>query len=283
MNNIGYKLKNMKLKNNNPLLITGASGFLGGHLLKVATDFGLDTIGTKSGSSLGRNDGLVELDITCKDNVFKTIKKIRPSVIIHCAAISDMAICEMNGELAYSVNELGTKNLCEAAVAMGMHLVYISTDLVFDGIKGDYVESDTPCPTSAYGKSKLAGEVAVLNASKNFTVARLSWCYGRSINKAKNYLDKFIEAISDGKEQNLFYDEFRSPIKVEDACNKLLELVNNRSNGIFHLAGDKKMSRLDFGLWAADEFELDKSLIKRASRKKLAPHRPRDTSLASTR
>jgi len=270
-------------KKSEKLLITGACGFLGGHLLNMAGDFGFDAVGLGFGALA--DDSLIRLDITDKNAVFEAVKKIAPTVIIHCAAISDMAFCEKNEVVAQRVNVDGTLNLAKAAKEIKAHFIYISTDLVFDGIRGNYSESDLANPINVYGKTKYEGEKVTLETNPNFTVARLSWCYGLSINKSQNYLDKFIASLKNGEEQKLFVDEFRTPIYVGHACHYLFGLAKKKNKGVFHLAGKEKHSRLDFGLKVADIFKsdsgLDSDLIKPSLREEFAPHRPKDTSLVS--
>ena len=264
------------------VLITGAGGFIGGHLLKQAAEAGFNAFGT---CNLSEKGGLILLDITNKSQVESVIKKIAPDVIIHCAALSNAGHCVKDKELAKAVNIGGTKNIALAAQKINAHLIYISTDLVFDGKKGNYSENDTPAPICFYGQTKFDGENEVLKVNKDFTIARLSWVYGRTVNNAKNYLDILISDLEQKKSVNLFYDEYRSPVFIDDVCNALLELAANKESGVFHLTGGHKMSRLDFGNKVCEQLGFDKSLIVKTSSDIISglEKRPKDCSLLSNK
>jgi len=265
------------------ILITGASGFIGGHLIQLATRLGYSVYGTKNTTdAIEQEDAqVVSLDITNAVSAQKVIEKIKPQVIIHAAAISNAEYCFKNPQEAYSVNVSGTKNIAQIAQKIGAHLIYVSTDLVFDGMKGNYNEEDIPTPTTVYGKTKFEGEKIVHEVNENFTITRLSWVYGKSANHAANFLEKMLCALKQNENIKLFFDEYRSPVFVVDACNALLALSQSKSKGIFHIAGPERMSRLDFGLIAAEIFKIDNSLIIPSSSDfvNLSEKRPKDCSL----
>ena len=273
---------NTNIKTKDTLLITGASGFIGGHLLKQASSK-WRVIGTRlrNNTPLDDTDELIQLDITDKNSVMSAIKEISPSVIIHCAAITNAEYCAKNKELSEAINITGTENITLASSCIGAHLIFISSDQVFDGNDGYYNETALPNPICFYGKTKLEGEKIVNKINNSYTIARLAWTYGKSINESKNFLDRMINNLEQKQQVNLFFDEFRSPVYVQDLCAALLALAKNRMPGIFHLAGLERISRLDFGCMVAECFGFDKSLIIGTSSDSIdfSDKRPKDCSL----
>jgi dTDP-4-dehydrorhamnose reductase len=268
------------------LLITGSSGFVGGHLTKQASST-WKVVGTRHQNDTPLNGAseLIQMDITDKNSVMSAIKEISPSVVIHCAAITNAEYCAKNKKLSEAVNITGTENIVLAAVSVGAHLIFVSSDLVFDGNDGYYNESALPNPICLYGKTKLEGEKIVNQINNRYAIARLAWTYGKSINYSKNFLDRMIDNLEQKQQINLFFDEYRSPVYVQDLCDSLLALAKSRMPGIFHLAGPERISRLDFGYKVAECFGFDKSLIIGTSSDSIdfLDRRPKDCSLVSTR
>jgi len=271
---------------NQTLFITGASGFIGGHLMQKAATLFKKVVGTCNTnhthkSSLGN---YIVLNITDKKEVESAIQLVKPDIILHCAAISNAEFCAKNKNIAQNINVEGTRYVAESAKKCGAHMIYVSTDMVFDGQVGGYTAQDIPNPVSVYGKTKYDAELAVQAISDTFSVARIAWVYGKSINSAKNYLDYLIENLQQNKPQNLFFNEFRSPIYVEDVCDGLLYLAQNRQAGIHHLAGPEKLSRLDFALIMAKNLGFDKNLIQSVSSDSIpfTDARPKDCSMQAS-
>ena len=266
------------------LLITGVSGFIGGHLTKQAS-LAWRVKGTFhcNDTPLNGADELIQLDITDKNSVMSAIKEISPSVIIHCAAISNAEYCAKNKKQSEAINISGTENIALASSSIGAHLIFVSSDQVFDGNDGYYNEAAPPNPICFYGKTKLEGEKIVKKINNSYSIARLAWTYGKSVNQSKNFFDRMIYDLERKQQINLFFDEFRSPVYVQDLCTALLALAKNRTSGIFHLAGPERISRLDFGYKAAECFGFDKSLIIGTSSDSIdfLDKRPKDCSLLS--
>lgn len=193
-------------------------------------------------------------DITDRKAVKKLIGKIKPDVVIHAAAWTDVDGCERDPKKACRVNGEGTKNVAEACKGSGAALIYISTDFVFDGKKRrPYKESDRPHPISAYGYSKLKGEEAVRKTLKKYFIIRTSWLYGKH---GKNFVDTIIAKAKSGDPLRIVDDQVGSPTYTKDlakAIHKLLrklftsyELVRSEaepprkglvtSYGIYHIS-----------------------------------------------
>ncbi len=173
------------------ILITGSSGMLGSDLSQELDNnyiiYGVDV----APSSQLPAPSFYRCDITDTKAVAEAVAKIRPSVLIHAAAWTNVDGCESDKEKAYKINSEGTKNVVSACKKADAILIYISTDFVFDGRKKiPYKETDRPRPLSIYGKSKFNGEKAVKKALKKYFIIRTSWLYGR---RGKNFVDTILE------------------------------------------------------------------------------------------
>ena len=262
------------------LLITGASGFLGYHLLRPAANswevFGI----THSHSSNFERISSINCDIRNYIELGNFIDDIEPDAVIHTAAISDANFCEQNEELSYEVNVEATKNLAGICCDYNIPFAFTSTDLVFDGKKGMYKEEEGKNPVSIYGEHKSIAEDEVLKIYPAAIVFRLPLMFGYPEASASNYLRKFLLQINARESIKLFHDEYRSVCGARSIAEGILNLFENNS-GIIHLAGRERISRYDFGVKAARAFELDTSLIQSSSQKdvKMSAPRPTDVSL----
>ena len=261
------------------LIITGASGFLGYHLARVAAK-GWEIYGITNSRVLDFEDAVdINCDIRNYIELGNIIDDIEPDAIIHAAAIADTNFCQQNEELSYQVNVEATKNLAGICCDYQISFAYTSTDLVFDGRQGMYKEEDEKNPLSIYGEQKAVAEDEVLRIYPEATVFRLPLMFGEPEASAANYLQKFIAQIKKGEKASLFHDEYRSVCGAISIAEGILKLINE--TGIIHLAGKEKLSRYDFGLKAAYAFGLDTSLLYSCSQKdvKMAATRPADVSL----
>lgn len=260
------------------LLITGASGFLGYHLLQLAGEWEVyGFYNTKPVSFQEAN--LLPCDITNYVELGNYIDDIEPDAVIHTAAISDANYCQQQPELSYAVNVEATKNLAGICSDYNIPFVFTSTDLVFDGQKGNYTEGDEPNPVSVYGEQKAKAEAEVLSIYPLATVVRLPLMFGYPQASAANYLQKFIAQLKQGEKTKLFTDEYRSVCGAQSISKGILQIMNH--SGIFHLAGKERLSRYEFGVKAAETFGLNKTLIEpcKQSDVTMAAPRPPDVSL----
>ena len=263
------------------LLVTGASGLLGSKIVKSATQSGHNVF---SGyvNHLPKNGEPLKLDLNNFNSVQKIIKQTKPDTIIHCAALTDVDICETNRDLAKTINIDGTKSVAKAANNIGAFLIFVSTDYVFDGLKGNYTEEDEPKPVNFYGYSKLLGEKAVADNTKDFLITRVSVIYGDTPASGKtNFALWLIKNLLANKEVKILVDQFVSPTLNTNAAEMLLEACEKRLNGIYHMSGASRSSRYDFAINLAEKLNLDKNLIKKTRIEEIhwkAP-RPKDSSL----
>lgn len=179
---------------------------------------------------------LPDLDITDAEQVGSVVERIRPDVIINCAAYTNVDGAESNEELATRVNGEGVANLAAAAAGTGAVLVHVSTDYVFSGEKVEpYTEVDTPGPLSAYGRSKLAGEKAILDSPpETFYIVRTSWLYGSG---GRNFVETMLRLARERDELRVVADQVGSPTFTEDLArgiNTLLEAAAD--SGIYHFS-----------------------------------------------
>ena len=268
-----------------PILLTGASGLLSGYLLREIVQAGEEVCAWSSSRS-GR-DGLLALepvDLVDPDRVRAAFRKARPEIVIHTAAVASVAECHRDAERARQVNTLGTALLAELAATAGVRMVYVSTDLVFHGEKGNYREDDEAKPLSIYGRTKRDAEQAVL-AFPEHLVVRASLLFGPTVNSRRGFFDQQLEALRADSPITLFADEWRTPLSLATAAHALVALAQSDCTGIIHLGGPERMSRLDMGLRLAAHLGLDASGIVRATRDSMpsAEPRPRDVSLDSSR
>ncbi len=213
------------------VLITGAEGQLGLELQRSLVEHDI--------MALGRS----RMDVTDRRAVFDTLDSFRPEVVVHAAAQTNVDGCELNPDLAYRVNALGTQNVALASARVGAAMVYISTDYVFDGQKGaPYLEFDDPCPVSVYGRSKLAGERYVQMALTKFYIVRTAWLYGAG----KNFV-KTILTLADSRGEIMgVTDEIGSPTYARDLAEAIGKLIHHSVYGIYHFANEGSCSRHEF-------------------------------------
>jgi dTDP-4-dehydrorhamnose reductase len=266
------------------VLVTGASGQLGGYLLRELIGQGIDVVAW-SGSRAGEFGGvpLRPVDLADADGVAATFREARPSIVFHAAAIASVAECFRDQARATRVNARGTAVLAELAAEARARLLFVSTDLVFDGEKGWYKETDTPSPLSVYGRTKVDAERAVQSVASS-VIVRMSLMYGPTLVDRPSFFDQQVAAFRDRRPITLFDDEWRTPLDFPTAARALVAIGRGDCVGMIHVGGPERLSRLEMGQRLAIHMRADSSLIVPAQRNLtgLAERRPRDTSLDSS-
>ncbi|HAO67562.1 MAG TPA: NAD(P)-dependent oxidoreductase [Verrucomicrobiales bacterium] len=246
--------------------VTGAGGLIGNYVVQTAPT-GCSPIG------LTRQD-LDLLDLSVVENRFR---RENPDAIIHCAAISSNPFCQEHPQLAQRTNVETTQIL--SSFAESIPFIFISSDLVFDGKKGAYVESDSPNPLSKYGETKAEAEMHVMKNSRH-TIIRTSLNGGKSPTRNRGFNEHLQQTIRAGKTMTLFTDEYRSPISAKETARTLWEILNQNLTGILHLAGAERLSRFKIGRLLADHWKEGRDQILAGSLNDYkGPPRAADTSL----
>ena len=268
-------------KSRKRILITGGSGFVGGHVIDQALgEWEIYATYQKHPFTI-KGVNSIQLDLENDEKIFKAVKDIQPDVMVHTAACSDIDLCEKNKIRTFRINSEVTAQLAQLSTQIGCRMIYISSDMVYDGEKGNYSETDKTQPISVYGKSKLVGEENVIAYASNYAIARLALVYGPPKTGSNSFSEKILERVRRGKTMPLFTDQYRSPILVSNAAEALLELAESDFNGILNLGGSEKVDRYSFGLQLAEVRGFDRSILKPVSMSEVSfgVQRPRDISM----
>jgi dTDP-4-dehydrorhamnose reductase len=249
--------------------ITGAGGLIGSYIVHAAPQ-----------NWQARGLTRAELELTDFAAVRDAFAGEQPQLIIHCAAMSKTLECERDPQRARLNNVEVTRALCE--LASDIPLLFFSTDLVFDGRKGNYSENDSPNPLTVYAETKLAAEQIVF-ANPKHTVVRTSLNAGRTA-RGNAFNEQWLAAWRRGETLDLFADEFRSPIGAEVTARAVWELVAAERPSLYHLAGRERISRYDLGCLLAAAAPEVHAQIERGSIQSFASmRRSPDTSLDSSK
>ena len=259
------------------LLIIGGSGFLGWNLAKLAAKrYDVSFTYCQRPLTIPGTQDAYHLDIQDPEQIRDVLEKAQPEVIIHTAALTNPDDCEKRRPMAHAVNVAGTRSLAECAEEIGAKLVYISTDLVFDGKQGNYSEHALTNPVNYYGETKLAGEKAVQEVMSTYLIARVALMYGEGNGSHGCFTDWLRNGLKNGQEVTLFADQYRTPLFVKDACRALLELTEKGGKqAIFHLGGNERLNRYEFGQKFCQVFGYDAKLLRAVNMDELPALAPR--------
>lgn len=262
------------------LLITGATGFVGQYLTRHLNNTGIDYLGLGGpASSQTRHQAI---DLRDAEAVTRLVAGRLIDGVVHLAAESRTGICQASPDVAQQANVTATQNLLNAVPASSWFL-YVSTDMVFSGRRGNYAPGDVPDPINEYGKSKRAAEERVLARGPNSCILRPALIYGAPASGRRSMLSWLYGAISQNH-SSFFSDEFRSPVFVEDLAHAIIELYRRRAEGLFHGGGPERLSRWQMALQLAAAYNLP---LNPAQQSSLADHpelswRPADLSMDSS-
>ncbi|KAF0111877.1 MAG: dTDP-4-dehydrorhamnose reductase [Chloroflexi bacterium] len=246
-------------------LVTGASGLLGLNFSLAVDGKKHQVTGVDNRNPLRWiNFKTLQANLIKPDVVERIIQEVKPDVILHCAANANVDDCETRPEDAEKVNGVLSGEIATAAKRYDVKMIHISTDAVFNGVTGNYTETDTPEPLSVYAKTKLHGEQAVLEANPNALVARVNF-YGWSITGTRSLAEWFAYNLAEGKRVKGFTDILFCPMMVLDLVDTLIEAAEKDLKGIYHCVGAEAMSKYEFGVAIATQFGFDANLIDPAS------------------
>lgn len=264
------------------ILVTGGSSLPGYSCISLLLKNDYNVIGLYYSHEIPLKDERLKkfsVDVRDYTSLEKIFERFRPEIIIHMAAYGDVDGCEKDHRKAWEINVYGTLSIVRLANIYSRYLIYLSTDYVFDGERGNYSEDDPPNPVNYYGLTKLCGEISVMSSNIDFLVIRASSIYGFGPGR-RNFAKFLMKKLSRGEYVKALIDQYTTPTHATLLAEVIIEVIKKRLNGILHVAGER-LSRYDFALKFAETFGFDKSLVGKACMDdfKWLARRPRDSSL----
>lgn len=255
------------------LLIIG-QGFLGSYLSNVAKT-------KKFQVFQGSFSNHIKIDIRNIESIENIVRKIKPDLIINCAALTDINNIEKNSKNAYQVNAYGAENISKITSKYSKRLIHISTDSVFDGKRGNYRENDKPNPINEYSKSKKLGEDLIKENLDDYVIVRTNF-YGNH-NKKKFLFNWIIENYKQNKKFDGFTNIFFNPLEIENLSLSLLELSELEYTGILHMGSNKTYSKYEFAKIIGEKLEYNYELLskKEVKDEELIAKRPHNPTLSN--
>ena len=260
------------------VVVMGSAGQLGTEVVKVLSRAGTYTVFPLS-----------HAEVECIDpkSVRLALEAVQPDVVVNCVGYVRVDDCEERPEEAFCVNAYGSLYVARACAGLNAMCVYISTDYVFDGDKGEpYTEEDPPAPINVYGASKLAGEHLVRQTCARWLVVRLASLFGGAGARSKggNFVDTVLDKARRGERLNVVGDIRMSPVYAYDAARALEQLISQRASGVVHIANRGSCTWYDFACRALELAGVSAQIQRVASSEYPSKaRRPRDSSLASVK
>lgn len=244
------------------VVVLGAGGQLGAETVRYCRERGDDVVALAHDA----------LDVRDESAVQSVLRSTRPALVINCAAWTAVDACEASPERAHAVNALGAANVAESVTTVGAHLVHISTDYVFDGtLDRPYSENDAPNPLGVYGRSKLAGELAVLQRAPTATVVRTSWLCGAL---GPNMVKTVLGLASRNQPLRFVNDQRGCPTFTADLAPLLRVLGDQRVSGVVHATNQRSVSWYEFTREVLECAGYDPSCVAPITTDELQPPRP---------
>lgn len=228
------------------ILVTGAAGRLGSKLVEVLTARGHAVTGA---DIVGEN--VVKVDIGDFAAIKALAADLKPDIILHPAAWTDVDGCAREPEKAIQINGFGAQNVALAAASVGAAILHVSSNEVFDGQPGKlYREYDVTNPVNPYGYSKWVGERAVVNVNPQHYIVRTSWLFAHG---GKNFIQAILSAAQAGKKLRVVTDEVANPTYNDDLADAIVKLIETGRYGIYHLVNEGACSRYEFARYFLDK------------------------------
>ena len=267
---------------NDCILITGGSGLLAVNwAISVRGRYSVTLGVNKRDISLtGVNRRAINLETT--DTFIGVLKEIRPKIVVHTAGLTSIEMCEANPALAYHVNVDLTKNAAQACFTLGIKFIHISTDHLFSGNQPLSTEEQSTSPLNVYAQTKAEAELIALQENPQSLVIRTNF-YGWGPSHRKSFSDTVINALRANQRIHLFQDVHYTPILAEVLIQVIHQLIDKGANGVFNIVSNDRVSKYDFGLRLAKEFNLNTDLIvaDQIANRPLLVRRPYDMSLSN--
>jgi dTDP-4-dehydrorhamnose reductase len=246
------------------IFITGGSGMLGQYLnIELSKNHDILTQYNLNPGNCGDYNS-VQLKITDYSKLETVFNEFKPDAVIHALAVSTPEKAdESSAGNVYDVNVFATKKIAELCQHYNSKLIYTSTDLVYAGYRGSYLNEESKLiPVSLYAETKLMGEVKIRETFDNYIILRVSLQIGFGLNHSINNFHKLYESIKKGHPFKLFTDQFRTPLALHESSKMIAEIVEKNISGeIFNLAGDERVSRFELGGILCEEAGFDKNLL----------------------
>jgi dTDP-4-dehydrorhamnose reductase len=265
------------------LLITGAGGVLGGRLAALLARHFVVTAGLRTSAGPAGVPAL-SLEITDERSLAAALDATRAEGVLHAATLNVDA-CEVDPVLAERVNVVACGMLARLCRRRGLRLVTLSTDLVFDGSRALASERDVTLPLMVYGRTKRAGEQAVLQEYPAAAVVRSALVYGGGHGPRGSASETVAWALRAGRPARLFTDQYRTPIDATSLADLVARILERGASGIYHAGGPERMNRYELGQRTARVLDLDPATLVPTTQSETpqTPPRPRDVSLDSSR
>lgn len=269
------------------LLVTGYGGFVAGSVvIQAGSEWSVFALSRGSVDN-GRQDIThLQFDLRESHRLEQAFGDVQPHAVVHAAAMADVDSCQRQLQEAEAVNVGVTEHLAKLCDRHGAKLVFCSTDTVFDGARGMYVEEDAPHPLNFYGETKVRAEQVVHSEVENMVIARLALVAGLPMLGAGNsFLSRMVSMFQQNSPMLMGTNEIRTPIDIITLGRALLELAANDFTGILHLAGNTRLSRYEMAIQIASFMDFSPDLVKPIA-SSAAPERaprPADVSLNNSK
>jgi len=263
------------------ILVTGASGLLGSKVAELAFSEGYEAYSAYNQHTINYGSP-VKMNLTDLDSCRRVFENVRPEAVVHSAALTNVDLCEVEKETAWRINVYGTELIARLCEELNCFMVFISTDYVFNGEKGLYSEKDRPDPINYYGYTKLRAEEVVRSILNDYCIVRASVIFGSKPAAGKiNFALWVLESLKQERRINVVVDQINSPTLNTSLAEAILEILDKRLTGLYHIAGATPISRYDFARLLAEEFKLEKELIQPTTSDKInwVAKRPKNASL----
>lgn len=264
------------------ILITGGSGLLALNWAATFRERYAVILGLNKRRISLAGVSTVNIDLESVDGLVRALEAMRPQTVIHTAGLTNVDKCEAEPLLARHVNADLAANVAQACAKLGLRLVHISTDHLFPGDVSLVDEAHPVAAVNTYGRTKAEAELRVLEAHPAALVIRTNF-YGWGTAYRHSFSDAIIASLRAGRPMTLFQDVFYTPILAEGAAKSTHELIDQGASGIYHVTGDERISKYEFGLAISREFNLDPGLIEpgHIGDNITLVRRPRDMSLSN--
>ncbi|MDK9700970.1 MAG: SDR family oxidoreductase [bacterium] len=267
------------------ILLTGASGFLGGHIVvRKPVDVSLVALYRTNRTDNDENVTWIPCDIRDVTELECIITDVKPQAILHTAASSKPDECDSQRDTAYEINTMATGELARLACKYQAKLVYLSTDMVYDGEAAPYTEMSSPKPLQWYGETKLQGERLVMAASPQNLIIRSSVMFGSRALFGDSFSTGLLERLRLQIPSPVFTDQIRSTVSVKWIADRLYEVARSPVAGKLQLGGVEGVSRAEFAYQLANHFGYSTECLRPCSYKSIsAAPRPRDLTFDLTK